>query len=127
MSLGQLLMTVLVVLAAGLGFFYWWGHYYHPANAVSAAPITGQYEIIEADNGKTFEYPETSRFTVFLDQTKYDVGALDCGPDGILGSISNVPVVAPPLAAVRFEVTKGGTCVLRTGDFSVKIIGDPNL
>jgi len=122
MSLGQLLTLLLLVLFAGLGFFYWWGHH-APTVDTTAPPITGDYDITAADTGKSFEYPETSRFTVYLDQTKYKVDNLACSPDGIIGSISNVPAVAYPLVAKRFEVLASGTCTLTDGDFSVRIIG----
>lgn len=84
------------------------------------------FEITAADNGKTFTYTETSRFTVELDSTKYSKAALACSPSGILGSISNEPAVQPPLFAKRFEAVAVGSCVLADKDFSVTItvVGD---
>ncbi len=80
-----------------------------------------QYEITEADMGKTFVYPLTSRFSVMLDGTKYAPQNLHCDKEGILGSISNIPSVAPSRFAKRFEAVARGLCTLIDGDFSVKI------
>lgn len=114
-------MPILVVTIIALGFFYWWGHR-PPSIDTSVPPIADQYDITAADNGKVFTYPVTSRFTVYLDSTKYDIGQLTCEPGGTLGSVSNIPAVAYPLQAKRFEATTAGTCTLGVGDFAVHII-----
>lgn len=80
------------------------------------------FEIHEEDSGKTFTYSLTSRFTVILDGTKHPKENLSCEPEGIIGTISNIPAVSPPLYAARFEGTAPGTCVLADGDFSATIV-----
>jgi hypothetical protein len=41
------------------------------------------------DNGRTFSYKITDRFSVFLDDTKYPVKNLTCTPDGLIAYGSN--------------------------------------
>ncbi len=97
------------------------------ASSTLVAPTTPTYEITAADSGKTFTYSVTSRFTVILDGNRYPKRALACLPEGIVGSISNIPSVAPPDYAARFEGTQPGTCHLSDGDFQVTItIAGPN-
>lgn len=93
--------------------------------ALPSATPSSSYEITADDNGKTFSYGITSRFTVILDESKYPKKNLACSPDGIVGSISNIPSVKPPLYAARFEAVTAGTCLLKDGDFSVTILITP--
>ena len=80
------------------------------------------FEIREQDNGRTFTYSETSRFTVVLDSTKYPPEELKCSPDDVTGRISNSPAVSPPLYAATFEAVSGGQCVLQDRGFKVNIV-----
>jgi hypothetical protein len=83
-----------------------------------------QYDITEKDSGKTFTYSVTSRFSVILDETKYPEAnlRLSCEPNDVLGSISNLPSVFPPLYAVRYEGVTPGKCMITNGSFSVTIV-----
>ncbi len=89
------------------------------------SPVSDQYELTDKDNGKTFVYTVTSRFSVVLDAARYPVQAIHCTPDGIIGTITNLPSVAPPLAARRFQGVQPGQCELRNGDWSVMIVIRP--
>jgi hypothetical protein len=80
-----------------------------------------QYEITQEDNGQTFTYSVTTRFSVFLDSDGYPKDELKCLPEGIIGSISNIPPVQPPLYVVRYETIQPGGCILQDKDFHVKI------
>lgn len=114
-------LTVAAVFLCGLAYFDMEGGSPAPHPA-SETPIQDQYEIRAEDSGKTFSYPLTSRFTVLLDAATNPKAELSCDPVGILGPISNIPSVAPPLYAARFETVTTGTCVLRDRDFSVTIV-----
>lgn len=89
--------------------------------AAGTPSLTNSYEISAADSGKTFTYNITTRFTVILDPNLYPKDELEIRPEGIVGSISNVPAVQPPLYAVRFETIRAGECILKDRDFQVKI------
>jgi hypothetical protein len=86
----------------------------------SSTPVRGQYELTEADNGKTFAYPITSRFTVILDGSRFAMPPA-CVPVGIVGTISNIPAVPVPYVAARFEAVVPGTCVMTTNGWSATI------
>ena len=109
---------------AVLGAGAWWYAQEHARPAVREKPqaIENQYELTANDSGKMFAYPVTSRFSVFLDEAHYPKQKLRCSPGGIVGQISNVPVVPPPLYVVRYEAVSTGTCVLQDGDFSATIV-----
>jgi hypothetical protein len=83
--------------------------------------LSTTYEITEADNGKTFTYAVTSRFSVILDGNKHPPDDFTVAPSGVIGYISNVPSVDPPLQAVRYEGVIPGTCTIRNGDFAVTV------
>lgn len=127
-------LGIAVALAMGGLLFYKWvpsqPHDSPDTGAVGTVPAQGegpienQYAITEADNGKIFAYPVTSRFSVELDSTRFSQ-VVSCAPDGVVGAISNVPSVPPPLFAVRFEAVAPGTCVLSDGMFSVTIVVEP--
>lgn len=87
------------------------------------------FEIFESDSGKTFNYPITSRFTVWLDQTKNPAANLKCTPSSILGSVSNAPATTTPnIYAARFEGVSEGTCILTDDNFraTIRIWPEPN-
>jgi hypothetical protein len=89
--------------------------------ATSVSTPSSQYEIRAQDSGKTFTYTVTTRFSVILDQNQYPKSDLSCQPQGIIGSISNIPEVQPPLYAARYEAVQSGTCKLKDGSFEVTI------
>ena len=91
------------------------------ADALWGGEQDGHYTITEKDKGKTLTYGLTTRFTVILDGKKYPKEKLSCAPDGVIGSVSNIPSVALPLYAARFEGVQIGTCTLKDGVFSVTI------
>lgn len=114
-------IILLLLLASAFAFVgrEFWNNSGAPG---STATSTDPYTITAADNGNTFSYPLTSRFTVILDSTRYPKSELTCAPAGILGSISNIPPVSPPLYAARFETVAQGSCTLSDRDFSVRIV-----
>jgi hypothetical protein len=87
----------------------------------TAAP-SNALEISAEDNGKTFRYTVTTRFSVTLDGTAYPKDQLACSPEGVIGEISNVPPAKPPLYTARFEAIQAGSCSLKDGSFSVTIL-----
>ncbi len=94
---------------------------YSPQSTSTSVPSSTQYEITQADNGRTFTYNVTTRFSVFLDSTKYPKDELKCLPEGIIGSISNIPPFQPPQYVVRYETIQPGDCTLQDRDFHVTI------
>lgn len=94
-----------------------------PSTPSTTSPPTpsSQYEIRAKDSGKSFTYTVTTRFTVILDQNQYPKSDLKCQPKGVIGSISNIPEVQPPLYAARYGAVQPGTCTLKDGDFEVTI------
>ena len=97
-----------------------------PNNHLSATPqLTQQYEFTEQDSGRTVTYTVTSRFGIILNQQKYPKKNMQvsCHPPGTLGSV-NLPSVAPPLYAVRYEGAQPGICTIKNGTFllTVRII-----
>ncbi len=102
-----------------LGALLFWIVWHNPAGR----PIREAYEIRAEDSGKTYEYTETSRFMIILDQTLYPPVnfKLDCDRPEVLGRISNIPYTAPPFYAARFEGVKNGTCVIRNNSFHIRV------
>lgn len=98
-----------------------------PSVQISATPpmpqLTQQYEFTEKDSGRTITYVVTSRFGIILNQQKYPKKQvqLSCTPAGTLGSISNLPSVAPPLYAVRYQGVQPGICTIRNGQFLLRV------
>ncbi len=91
--------------------------------AQTAGPITGQYTISAQDNGKTFSYVMTSRFTVILDKNAYPPEKLIWSPDIVLGRISDTSAPENPADALtRIEAVQPGTAVIKDNDFSVTIV-----
>ncbi len=89
----------------------------------TARAFSQQYEITEKDNGKTFVYPETSRFQIILDQGRYpkENFKVTCNTEGVLGDISNLPSVPPSHYALRYEGVKPGKCTLTDKNFSFNV------
>lgn len=85
--------------------------------------LTQQYEFTAHDSGKTVTYTVTSRFTIILNTQRYPKGNLQvsCHPGGTLGAISNLPAVAPPLYAVRYEGVQPGLCTIKNGTFLLTV------
>jgi hypothetical protein len=92
-----------------------------PAATPERPGMSTIYEIREQDRGKTFTYPITTRFTLYLDESKHPQETLTIEPEGIIGSISNIPAVEPPLYAARFEAVRSGKAVIKVKGFSVTI------
>jgi len=79
-------------------------------------------EIREDDNGQTFTYPVSTRFTVTLDERKYPGHTLVIDPEGIVGRVASVPSVDPPLYAVRFEAARPGRATIRSRGFLITVV-----
>lgn len=90
-------------------------------DATQSAQMQNDAQIKLSDNGKTFSYHITDRFSVFLDDTNYPVKNLTCTPDGIIGYVSNGSFRGPDRYPIMFEAAAEGQCVLKDGDFSVTI------
>lgn len=88
--------------------------------------LTQQYDFTEQDRGRTLIYTVTTRFQIIFNQQQYPKKnlQLSCTPPGVLGSISNLPSVTPPLYAVRYEAVQPGLCTIKNGTFllTVRII-----
>lgn len=78
-----------------------------------------------SDNGKSFTYHLTDRFTVFLDDTTYPVKDLACKPEGIIGYVSNGSLGGPGRYPIMFEAVAEGQCSLADHDFHVNILVKP--
>jgi hypothetical protein len=92
----------------------------HPLQAFDLG--TGDYEITKKDIGTTFSYSVTTRFSVILDGTTHPAADTRAIPSKLLGKVSNLPEVTPPLEVVRFEALAPGTCTINNGDFSVIVV-----
>ncbi len=96
-----------------------------PLTEVESATLTAGMEknaqIKLSDEGRTFIYHLTDRFSVFLDDTKYPVKDLTCAPDEIIDTISNGSLRGPDHYPVMFEAIAEGNCLLKDRDFHVKI------
>jgi len=88
--------------------------------------LTQQYEFTEHDSGRTVTYTVTTRLALIFNQKQFPKKnlQLSCTPPGVLGSISNLPSVTPPLYALRYEAVQPGLCTIRNGTFllTVRII-----
>jgi hypothetical protein len=80
--------------------------------------------ITEKESGKTFRYPDGTRFGFCLEETKYPLTELDVSDcDSIFGYVSNWSMYGPNSYPIGFEITGSGLCVVRNGSFSVRIEG----
>lgn len=76
-----------------------------PSNPISNTPqLTQQFEFTVQDSGRTVTYVVTSRFEIILNRQKYPKKQvqISCTPQDTLGSVSNLPSVAPPLYVIRY-------------------------
>jgi hypothetical protein len=95
-----------------------------PGRPTPHAPqLTQQYEFREQDSGRSVTYTITSRFEIILNSQKYPRKNVEvsCQPQDTLGSVSNLPSVAPPLYAVRYEGVEPGTCIITNGTFRLLV------
>ena len=78
--------------------------------------------ITEKDNGKTFVYNVTSRFSIDLNPQLYPfIKNWNCVPSGIIGYVSNLSVKGPDSYPIGFEAVRVGQCKLTNKDFSITI------
>ncbi len=83
-----------------------------------------QYEITQKDNGKNFNYSQTSRFWFNLDPVKYPLSniGISCNPKTAgMGYVSNLSVNGPDNYPIGYETTGKGSCIFKNGNFSVTI------
>ena len=94
-------------------------------HATITTELKSNAQIKPSDDGKTFNYRLTDRFTVFLDDTKYPVKDLVCTPEGIIGYVSNGSLGGLDNYPIMFEALAEGTCRLEDHDFHVDIVVHP--
>ena len=94
------------------------------ATPMPTSGLTQQYEFTDRDSGKTVTYTITSRFQIILNPQKYPQKQVRvaCTPVGTLGSVTNLPSVAPPLYVVRYQGIQPGTCTIKNGSFLLTVI-----
>jgi hypothetical protein len=94
-----------------------------PGDRSPTPQLTQQYEFTEQDSGRTVTYTITSRFGITLNSQKYPKNNIQvsCQPQDTIGSISNIPSVAPPLYAVRYQGVIAGLCTIRNGTFFLMV------
>ena len=94
------------------------------ATPMPTSGLTQQYEFTDRDSGKTVTYTITSRFQIILNPQKYPQKQVRvaCTPIGTLGTVTNLPSVAPPLYVVRYEGIQPGTCTIKNGSFLLTVI-----
>ena len=93
----------------------------YPTAIILWTPSPG--EIVASDNGKSIDIWITSRVALILDRTEYPKANLTkvCVPDGVLGEVSNLPIVPPNFYVIRYEGVQLGKCIIRNGQFEVII------
>jgi hypothetical protein len=91
----------------------------HPTAIILWTPSPG--DIVASDNGKSIDIWITSRVALILDSAEYPKVNLTmvCVPDGVLGEVSNLPIVPPNFYVVRYEGVQLGKCIIRNGQFEV--------
>ncbi len=94
-------------------------------SATLTAQMKNQAQIKLSDNGRTFSYHLTDRFSVFLDDAKYPIKDLTCTPEGIIDYVSNGSLRGPGYYPIMFEAVMEGKCQLKDNDFQVEIIVKP--
>jgi len=95
-------------------------------HATITTEMKNNAQIKLSDNGKTFTYHLTDRFSVFLDDTEYPVPELVCTPDGIIGYVSNGSLGGLNNYPVMFEALAEGQCSLDDRHFHVDILVIPS-
>jgi hypothetical protein len=82
-----------------------------------------QGEIMASDSGKSVDFWLTSRFSIVLKESDYQVANLEliCNPDVDLGRISNLEPAPPDSYIVRYEGSGPGKCIIQNGQFEVTI------
>lgn len=88
-------------------------------------PVEGPVVIMESDDERAFQYTQTTRFGISLDETIHPFDQLDYSECDFFGYISDWSMHGPFSYPIGFEVTKEGSCVVRNRDFQVYIIGLP--
>ncbi len=85
--------------------------------------LTQQYDFTEHDSGSTLTYTVTTRFEIIFNPQQYPKTnlQLSCTPPEVMGSISNLPSVTPPLYVVRYEAVEPGLCTIRNGTFLLTV------
>jgi hypothetical protein len=80
-------------------------------------------DIVASDNGKFIDIWITSRVALILDSTGYPKADLreTCVPDGVLGEISNIPIVPANFYVIRYEGVQLGKCIIDNGQFEITI------
>jgi hypothetical protein len=80
-------------------------------------------DIVASDNGKSIDIWITSRVALILDSAEYPKAnlAVVCVPDGVLGEVSNLPIVPANFYVIRYEGVQLGKCTIRNGQFQVTI------
>lgn len=86
------------------------------------------FDLYKSDNGKTFTYVTTSRFTIHLDNSDNPIGNLKCTPEGIIGSVASEPYTTAGAYNARFEAVHEGTCILTDDNFhaTIRVYQEPN-
>ena len=94
-----------------------------PGGRTPTPQLTLQYDFTEQDSGRTVTYTVTSRFEIALNSQKYPKNDIQvsCSPQDTIGSVSNLPYVAPPLYVVRYEGVTSGICTIKNGTFRLMV------
>jgi hypothetical protein len=79
-------------------------------------------QITEANSGGEVQVGgETTRFSICLDEATHPLSHLST-TGCPFGYISNLSVAGPDSYPIGYEVTAGGSCTVRNGNFAVKIV-----
>src|SRR4051794_30262246 len=79
-------------------------------------------QITEADSGGEVNVGgETSRFSICLDERKHPLSQLSTAGCPF-GYVSNLSLAGPDNYPIGYQVTSKGSCVVRNGDYQVRII-----
>lgn len=87
------------------------------------SPTSQPYAFTAADNGKTVSYPETTRFTVTLDNQQYPSHSLQlaCNPQGAISITTGMAYAPPPLYTTQYQTIAPGTCTIQDGNFTLTV------
>lgn len=79
-------------------------------------------QITEADSGGEVNVgDETSRFSICLDETKHPLSQLSTAGCPF-GYVSNLSLAGPDNYPIGYQVTATGSCIVRDGDYQVRVI-----